>query len=270
MTDLIRTTRRATLAAFGALLAAPVRAQAPRPAFVLVHGAWMGAAAWAATATQLRAAGHEVLAPDLPAHGADPAPPEGMTLARYVEAVVAALGDRRGVVLVGHSFGGVVVSAVAEAVPERVARLVYVAGYVPRSGESAYTLSQRDPESLVGRFWRQADPAAYSPASIAAEGIVETFCADCPPDLAAELVRTHRAEPVPPLGTPVSLTPARFGAIPKGYVLTTADRTITPALQRAMVAAAGITEVVELTTSHTPMLAAPDRLAAALLRLAGG
>lgn len=252
----------------GVLTAAPAPGQSARPTFVLVHGAWMGAIVWRATAARLREAGHEVLTPELPAHGADAAPPEGMTLARYVETVAGAIGERRGVILVGHSFGGVVVSAVAEAMPSRVARVLYVAGYVPRSGESAYVLSQRDPESLVGRYWRQANPAAGSPAFIATEGIVETFCADCPPELAAELLRAHRAEPVPPLGTPVSLTADRFGAVRKGYLLTTADRTITPALQRAMIASAGITEVVELPTSHAPMLAAPDLLARALLRLA--
>ena len=266
-------TRRGALAALaapGLLPEGRAAAQPAPPALVLVHGAWMGAAAWTETAALLRAAGREVLTPELPAHGADPTPAEGMTLARYVEAVIAAIGDRPRVVLVGHSFGGVVVSAVAEAVPERVARLVYVAGYVPRSGESAYTLSRRDPESLVGRHWRPADPAANTPAWIAAQGLVETFCADCPDAAAAALVATHRAEPVPPLGTPVRLTPERLGAIPKGYVLTAADRTITPALQRAMLAAAGITEVAELPTSPAPMLSAPAPLAAALLRLADG
>jgi pimeloyl-ACP methyl ester carboxylesterase len=179
--------------------------------------------------------------------------------------VLAAIGDRQGVVLVGHSFGGIVVSAVAEAAPERVRGLIFVAGYVPQSGQSAWTLSQRDPASLVGRFWRQEDPRANSPASIAREGIVETFCADCPPAAAALLIERHRAEPVPPLGTPVTLTAPRFGATQKAYVLTTEDRTITPALQRAMVAEAGITRIAELPTSHAPMLSAPAALVTAII-----
>jgi pimeloyl-ACP methyl ester carboxylesterase len=256
MSPVFRLSRRGLLAA---VLAAPAARAQAAPALVLVHGAWMGAAVWQRSAALLRDAGHEVLVPDLPARGGD------ATLARYVAAVREAAGARE-VVLVGHSFGGIVISAAAEAMPGQVRGLVFVAGYVPRDGESAYALSQRDPESLVGRFWRQEDPARFSPASIAPEGIVATFCADCAPDDAAWLVARHRAEPVPPLGTPVALG-AGFAAVPKGYVLTTQDRTITPALQRAMIAAAGIARVVELPTSHAPMLAAPEPLARAIATL---
>jgi pimeloyl-ACP methyl ester carboxylesterase len=261
----LQTTRRTLLAT----LALPALASAqPRPTLVLVHGAWMGAAVWQRSAAALAAQGFEVVAPELPAHGADTTPPEAATLALYVEMVLRAMADRPDVVLVGHSFGGIVASAVAEHAAPRVRRIIYVAGYVPASGESAYVLSQRDPASLVGRYWRQADPARNSPASIAAEGIVETFCADCSAADSAWLVANHRAEPVPPLGTPVALTPARFGAVAKAYVLTTQDRTITPALQRAMLQAAGITQVLELPTAHTPMLSAPDALARAVAELA--
>lgn len=258
--------RRAILA-MPLLLATPARAQ-PRPVIVLVHGAWMGAAIWDRTAAALRAEGFEVLAPELPAHGADPTPPEAATLDLYVRAVLAAIGDRRDVVLVGHSFGGIVAAAVAEAAAERLRRLIFLAAYLPASGDSAYSLSQRDPASLVGRHWRQDDPARYSPASLAREGIVETFCADCTPEDAAWLVARHRAEPVPPLATPVTLTGARFGAVPRAYVVTTQDRTLTPDFQRAMLAAAGVTRVAELPTSHTPMLAAPAALAGAIASLA--
>jgi pimeloyl-ACP methyl ester carboxylesterase len=266
---ILRTTRRALLAAAPLAFAAPLRAQAPaQPPIVLVHGAWMGAGVWRATAQALAASGHEVLAPELPAHGADPTPANEATLLRYVESVTATIGDRRNVVRVGHSFGGIVISAVAETAPERLRRLVYLAAYLPQSGESAYALSQRDPASLVGRYWRQEDPSRYSPASIAREGIVETFCADCAPAEAAWLVANHRAEPVPPLATPVALSAARFGSVPRAYILTSQDRTISPSLQRAMAAAAGIAAPVELPTGHAPMLSAPDALAAAIARIA--
>ena len=78
----------------------------------------------------------------------------------------------------------------------------------------------------------------------------------------------HRAEPVPPLATPVTLTDGRFGRVPKASILTTQDRTISPALQRAMAEASGVSKVVELTSSHTPMLSAPTALAVALAGLA--
>ena len=249
-------------------LLAPVALHAQeRPPIVLVHGAWMGAAAWQRVAALLRAMGHAVLVPELPAHGDDQTPASSVSLGVYVRHVLDVIGDRRDIVLVGHSFGGIVTAAVAEAAPERLRRLVHVAGYLPRDGESAYALSQRDAESLVGRYWRQDDPQRHSPAFIAADGIVETFCADCSAADAAWPVERHRAEPVPPLATPVALTASRFGAVPKAYVLTTQDRTISPALQRAMAAAGGVTRMIELPTSHAPMLSAPEALADAIARL---
>jgi hypothetical protein len=56
---------------------------------------------------------------------------------------------------------------------------VFVAGYLPRTGESAYSLSVEDKGSKVGQYWTQADPKNFSSASIKTEGIVEVFCADC-------------------------------------------------------------------------------------------
>lgn len=71
--------------------------------YVLVHGAWSQADAWSDVAAHLTEAGHRVLAPDLPAHGADPTPPGAATLADYVAAVTATIASAgEPVVLVGH------------------------------------------------------------------------------------------------------------------------------------------------------------------------
>ncbi|MCE3003319.1 MAG: alpha/beta fold hydrolase [Xanthomonadaceae bacterium] len=233
----------------------------PAPRIVLVHGAWMGAWAWDGVVRELARAGFDAVAVELPAHGDDPTPPEAASLDAYVDAVLRALPADGRVVLVGHSMGGIVISAVAERAPERIARLVYVAGYLPRSGESLYALSQTDTESEVGRHWRQDDPARYSPASIDAAGRVAVFCADCGADAAARLVARHRPEPVPPLATPVALSDERFGRVPRVYLGTRADRAVGPALQQRMVAAAPGTVLEWLEGGHAPMLAQPQRLA---------
>lgn len=85
--------------------------------YVLVHGSWMGKYVWTATSLALTRAGNTVITLDLPAHGGDRTPIEAVTLETYTKAVIAAIGDRRDVILVGHSFGGIVISAVAEAIP---------------------------------------------------------------------------------------------------------------------------------------------------------
>src|SRR5262249_25595660 len=118
------------------------RQQTPRreremATFVLVHGAWHGGWCWRDVAARLRRAGHDVYAPSLTglgerAHLARP----GIALDDHVQDVVAllqmeALSD---VVLVGHSYGGMVVTGAADREAARIRRLVYLDAFVPESG----------------------------------------------------------------------------------------------------------------------------------------
>lgn len=242
--------------------AAPDTGRSP---VVLVHGAWMGAAAWDKVAADLRGRGYAVTAVELPGHGRDGTPAEKLSLAGYIDAVAAALPANGRAVLVGHSMAGVVISGVAEKAPEKIARLIYVAAYLPKDGQSLYQLSQGDADSQVPRWWRQADPKAYSPAWIDPAGIVDVFCADCSAADQQFLIDSHKAEAVPPLGTPVRLTAERFGRVPRTYVHTLKDRAVSVRLQRRMLADAGAAgpadRVVELDTSHAPMLSQPRALA---------
>ncbi len=236
--------------------------------FVLVHGAWMGQFAWQKVTPLLEQAGHHVITLDLPAHGDDQTAPAAASLDSYRDAVIAAIGAYSDVILVGHSFGGMVISAVAEALPERIKTLVYLAAYLPRSGESLYQLSQEDSASIVGQYWRQDDPANYSPASIASDGIVPAFAADCTPEEQQLLIERQRAEPVPPLATPVTLSAERYGRVPRCYIETLNDRAVSHQLQTLMLARTPVERRFSLPTSHSPFFAAPAQLAAILSELA--
>jgi pimeloyl-ACP methyl ester carboxylesterase len=257
--------RWTTLAASAAVVAvAPGCASAPAPSgnIVLVHGAWMGAAAWDKTAAELRSRGFKVVAVELPGHGKDDTPPEKLSLAGYVDAVIAALPADGKAVLVGHSMAGMVISGVAEKVPARLSKLVYVAAYLPRNGESLYQLSSADADSLVGKYWSQDNPQMYTPATIRKEGIVDVFGADTNAADQQFLIATHRAEAIPPLSTPVQLTAANFGSVPRVYIHTTQDRAVSYALQKTMLAnAGGADKIVEIRSSHVPMLSQPKVLA---------
>jgi pimeloyl-ACP methyl ester carboxylesterase len=268
--SILRVVLRFVLAAGVAVVAAGCAAPGPsRPPVVLVHGAWMGASAWDKVAAELRARGLRVTAVELPGHGRDATPADKLSMAGYIDAVAAALPADGRAVLVGHSMAGMVISGVAEKVPEKVATLVYVAAYLPKDGQSLYQLSQGDADSQVPRWWRQADPKAYSPAWIDAAGIVDVFCADCGPADRQFLIDSHRPEAVPPLGTPVRLTAERFGRVPRVVVHTLKDRAVSVGLQRRMLAEAGPTlRVVELDTSHAPMLTQPKALADAIAGVA--
>lgn len=257
--------RFAAVASAAAVITGCATPTAPRANIVLVHGAWMGASSWDKVAADLRSRGYSVTAVELPGHGKDNTPPEKLSLGGYVDAVTAALPADGKTVLVGHSMAGMVISGVAEKSPSRLSTLVYVAAYLPRSGESLYKLSQTDPDSRVGKYWFQENPKAYSPATVKKEGIVEVFCADCSAADQQWLLDNHKAEAVPPMATPVTLTAANFGSVPRAYVHTLKDNAVSFKLQELMLAnAGGAAQVVKLDTSHAPMLTSPKALADAI------
>lgn len=119
--------------------------------FVLVPGAWLGAWAWDAVAADLRRRGHDVRPVTLPglAERAGEATPD-TNLTTHVDDVVSVIekGDLRDVILVGHSYAGAVITGVADRIPERIARLVYVAGAVLPDGVSLFDLI--GPEAQAG------------------------------------------------------------------------------------------------------------------------
>jgi pimeloyl-ACP methyl ester carboxylesterase len=232
--------------------------------YVLVHGAWMGKFCWAEVVSKLEAAGHTVAILDLPAHGDDSTPPSAVTLEGYRDAVIRLIGDRTDVILVGHSMGGIPISAVAEAIPHRLKALVFISAYLPRNGENLLQLSQEDKESQVGSYWRQDDPEHNSPPWIDAQGIVEVFCADCSPKLQETVKSHHRPEPLLPFVTPVTLTEANYGSVPRYYIETLEDRAVSHQLQTLMLNRVDVKQRFQLPSSHSPFFSMPDRLVACL------
>lgn len=108
--------------------------------YLLVHGAWHSGHAWDRVVPLLTAAGHRVLAPSLTGHGdkAHLLGPE-VGLDTHVDDVVGLITGENltDVVLVGHSYGGLVISSAANRVPDRIAQLLYLDAMVPEDGESA-------------------------------------------------------------------------------------------------------------------------------------
>jgi pimeloyl-ACP methyl ester carboxylesterase len=121
-----------------------VKKEASMATFVLVHGAWHGGWCWQKVIPFLEAAGHEVYAPTLTglAERASELSPD-VGLDTHIQDIVGLLEEKNlhGVILVGHSYGGMVITGVVDQVPERIAHLVYLDTFVPRDGESMVDVS---------------------------------------------------------------------------------------------------------------------------------
>src|SRR6185503_3245717 len=122
---------------------APKSEVASKPTIVIVHGAWGGAWAFKKVEAMLREKGFNVYRPQLTGQGdrVHLARPD-IGLATHIDDVVNAIlyEDLHDIVLVGHSYGGMVITGVADRVPDRIKRLVYLDAMVPNDGESVSTM----------------------------------------------------------------------------------------------------------------------------------
>ena len=226
------------------------------PTYVLVHGAWADESAWGFVRNDLaKNANVEVV--NLPAHGADNTWGNLVTLKDYIKTVTDVINKQSGkVILVGHSMAGIVVSQVAENVPNKIDKIIYISAYLPRNGEDLLSLSKQDAQSKAGGALEFA--ADYKTATIKKDMIAPAVCDDCPQFMKEALVKYHRAEPTEPLGEKVVLT-AKFAGVPKYYIHTSNDKTVGYDLQKMMVKNNGtIKQTYVMNTSHLPFVVQPQ------------
>lgn len=228
--------------------------------FVLVHGAWSGQYAWAKVRLLLEEAGHRVVTFDLPGHADDQTPREQITLATYVAATIQHIEAEVGrVVLGGHGMAGMIISQVAEYIPDRIEQLVYLCAYLPHDGQRV--IDFQDPDSLLPP--NLVVSKDHRMATIKPESIVPIFATDCAHSIQELIVARHRPEPLSPFYAPVRLTEANFGQVPKCYIETLHDVVITTSLQRQMLVANGtVAHLTALDCGHSPFFARPREVAA--------
>lgn len=173
--------------------------------FVLVHGAWHGGWCWQWLTPRLRAAGHAVVAPTLTGLGerAHLLTPE-VDLDTHIRDITALLeyDDLERVVLVGHSYGGMVIAGVAAQVPERVIGLVYLDAFLPEDGRAVADYCTLAPTGPDG--WRVPPPASASGFGITdvrAQAWVDARLGDQPLKTFTQPVRLGK-----PSGAPVATT----------------------------------------------------------------
>ncbi|GAA0222563.1 alpha/beta fold hydrolase [Cryptosporangium japonicum] len=230
----------------------------PKPTVVLVHGAFADASGWNDVARNLVRKGYPVLAPANPLRGVD-------ADAAYVRSVLASIPGP--IVLVGHSYGGFVLTNAATGNPN-VKALVYVAAFAPDRGDTVGGLSARFPGSELGPAALDVRPYPGGNDGYLKPALFRSvFAADVPAGTAAVMAATQRPSELATLTQP-SGAPA-WKSIPSWTLVARDDRVIPAAAQRFMAQRAH-SHVTEVTSSHVAMISQPGPTTAVILAAING
>jgi len=240
-----------------------------RSTFVLVHGAFAESASWHRVIDLLMSRGHRVVAPSDPGHRvvavANPLRGVAADAASVADLVRTIDGP---IVLVGHSYGGAVISNVPADAGD-ITGLVYVAGFAPEPGESCLTLAGRFPGSTLGDALQPVPRAdGTTDLYIAQHRFHDQFCADVPASEAALMAETQRPVTEGALAEPSGDQPL-WREVPSWFVFGEEDRNIPATLQRLMAERAGARRAVEVPgASHAIAVSHPDITAQLILQAA--
>ncbi|MFF4031113.1 alpha/beta fold hydrolase [Streptomyces sviceus] len=236
------------------------RAKHAKPTIILEHGAFADGSSWNGVIADLRADGYPVVAAANPLRGPASDAAALRTVLDHVK------GPK---IVVGHSYGGNVISAAATGAPE-VKALVYVAAFLPAPGESALELTNKYPGStLPGALdpvtYQQADGSTATDLYIQQDKFHHQFAADVPAGQAALMAAEQR--PVAQAALDEKATTAAWKTKPSWDIITTEDLNIPPAVQRFMARRARA-HTTEVAASHSVAVSHPHLVADVIERAA--
>ena len=248
-----RIVRSALGAFFGALIASsPMGAKADeKPTIILVHGAMADSSSWFGVVGKLQAKGYRVVAAANPLRSL-----KGD--AQYVSELLKSI--KTPVVLVGHSYGGSVITNAANGNPN-VKALVYVAAFAPDEGESAFDLVGKFPGSVLGAALAPPVPVANGANDLYVDPskFKEPFAADVPDAQVKLMAATIR--PVTDAALKEASGSPAWKSIPSWFVFGSGDRSIPPAAQAFMASRAGSKQTAVISgASHLVMISHPDEV----------
>ena len=235
----------------------------PHKTFLVCHGAWSGGWAWKKMHPLMRAAGHRLVTPTYTglgerAHLTSPA----VDLETHILDVLNVIqyDDLRDIVLIGHSYGGMVATGVADRARQRIAQLIYLDAFVPRDGQSLFDLNEADVDTMraaakAGEGWRVPPSPPPPDASAADLDWLTPRRVNMPIKCFEARLKLQHGEP----------------SLPRSYIYATR---ITPADTFGQFAARARSEpgwrYFEIDASHTPNVSAPEALMAQLEKIVAG
>jgi pimeloyl-ACP methyl ester carboxylesterase len=230
-----------------------VAQESAKPTIVFVHGAFADSSGWNGVIAQLNKDGYRTIA------AANPLRSVSGDAASVAAVLKSIPGD---VVLVGHSYGGIVITEAASG-QDNVKALVYVAGFLPETGESAFALSTKFPGSTLGEAL-QPVPLSDGTADLYIQGdkFHAQFAADLPQDVTALMAATQRPVTDAALNASTTAVPA-WKTVPSFVVYGDLDLNIPAELEVFMAERAKAVKTVEIKGgSHALMISNPGEVAA--------
>jgi pimeloyl-ACP methyl ester carboxylesterase len=234
---------------------------ASKPTVVLVHGGWADSSGWNAEIARLQKLGYPVIAPANPLRGL-------ASDADYIRTVLRTIDGP--IILVGHSYGGAVITNAAVGVAN-VKALVYIAGFAPEKGESLIQLVTKNPGTMIGpktliqRKYPLADGAEGTDLYLTERGFETAFASDLPKKQADQMWAEQRPFSQEAFAS-LSGDPA-WKTVPSWYLVATQDHAIPPATQMFMAHRANA-KIFTVASSHVPMISQPTATTTVILAAA--
>ncbi|UJR29744.1 hypothetical protein I4U23_017292 [Adineta vaga] len=231
--------------------------------FVLIPGAWHSASCWQRVVPLLQEQGHHVITPELLGMGNDNTPLSQVDLTSWVNQTVDIIRKQQQlVILVGHSRGGILISQVAEFVPEKIKLLVYVTAYLIPSGEALYQSATKTD------FGEVVIKNSDGTTTLKPDKSIAIFYNMAPEEWMTRVPSLLSTEPAKSFVTPLKLSDENYGTVPRAYIECKQDKAVSLATQRSMQSRLPCKYVITMDTDHSPFISAPSELVTHLIDLA--
>lgn len=229
--------------------------------YVLVHGAWGGAWEFDRVTQLLNVDGNKAHAIDLPGHGRNEESLDKVTMDAYVDAVIEKINQlEKPVILVGHSLAGAIISQVAEAIPEKIEKLIYVAAMLPKTGDTPLAIMESDKDGQLLANLVFSEDQSY--ATISADTVRNILLHDVEDSELVDSLIPHflMKQSTQPFMSAAELTEENFGSVNKVYIQASFDKVLSPALQKDMLTNWQVEQIFTLDSGHFPLTSIPGQL----------
>lgn len=232
--------------------------------FLLIHGAMRGAWLWDKLMPLLMKGGGNPIAIDLPGHGDRTAESSFTTMSTYIDDVIQLIRKEnlKDLVLVGHSMSGIVISKVAEEVPERIKHLVYLAAVVPKNSEALIDLLAKERQEVIRKLQGKAKEVFGT-----LDQLRPMYFTDLEGEERESYLRQLTPQPLAVFFEKIQFKEFPKIPVPKTYILGLQDRSLPPDLTRKFAERLEVTPV-EIDAGHDLMVSRPGEVANVLLGLA--